>query len=711
MLLTVADERNVEQEELDLGQGTKAKVAEVEDDMDVDSFLEKGFFDAMDASDDEEGDDSEEEVSAPAGKSKATKDAQDDEDEMKQHKRDLEELKKDKRQAAFLEYLSKESPGLLDDMEMSDEEEAADEEEGASTQPLLTIAILDMWKSSLLNDKSVPALKRLTQAFRVVCHMNDNISNKGDSPEDTAADTRFSYRINDPEVFNEVIVFMISHFARAVTAILGKKAADMDVDGEDDKAARAGFNATRFPKWAKIKDVTRSFFANLHHFLNQLSDSKMLNFVLQHVEGLIKYLSPFSLLQKRFLKTLLNLWSSASAESVRIFAFFGLRKMAIELPYPFIDHVLKGVYLTYVRNCKFVNRTTWPLVNFLCNCVVEIYGLDFVSSYQHAFIYIRELASHLRNSYTSKKKAARKSIYNFQYVNSIWAWVKVLAAYPGQEALSLLHYPLVQLIQGTISYQPTNRYFPLRLRCVQMLNELSRSSKQYINAASYVLEILASSDMYKRPKASMEKSLDLRINLKVSKVAMGSKVYQDSIFDEAYDRLVEYLALYSRSIAFPELVFPVINALNKFKQATHNVSHSKRSKQLLDRIHSTVKLIQAKRNSVTFSAKEIANVSNFLGEQATPLTRMWDEVEAAAKAAAAQAAKEANAKLASSNGSKKHLISKDDEEAAEADDSSEDEQDDENDSEASELEILGSDDDMVQEIDDDLLSGEEEDEE
>lgn len=724
MFFTAADDNRVEHEELDLGQGPRAKVAEVEDEMDVDSFLEKGFFDAMDASDDEEGVDSDDEESEPSVKSKSAKtvkpDAQDEEDELKQHKRDLEELKKDKRQASFLEYLAKESPGLLEDLDMSDEgedgEAASGDEDGPSAQPVLTLAILEMWKTSVLKEKSVPALKRLTQAFRIVCHMNDNIDKKGDAPEETGADTRFSYRIADPEVFNDVIVFLISNFARALQTILGKKNTEMDVDEEDSKSAagKNGFNATRFPKWAKVKDVTRSFFANLIHFISQLSDSKMLTFVLQHLEGLIKYLSPFSLLQKRFLKVILNLWSSASAEAVRIFAFFSLRKMALELPYPFIDHVLKGVYLTYVRNCKFVNRTTWPLVNFLCNCVVEIYGLDFVSSYQHAFIYIRELASHLRNSYTSKKKAARKSVYNFQYINSIWAWVKILAAYPGQEALSLLHYPLVQLIQGTISYQPTNRYFPLRLRCVQMLNDLARASKQFINAASYVLEILASSDMYKHPKPSMEKSLDLRINLKVSKVAMGSKIYQDSIFDESYDRLVEYLALYSRSIAFPELVFPIINALNKFKQSTRNVSHSKRAKQLLERIHATVKLIQAKRNSVTFSAKEIANVSNFLGEQSTPLTKMWVEVEAAAKAEAALAAKEANAKLASSSaksGNKKHLIASQGDDDDE-DDSSDDEREaEDDDSEASELEILGSDDDMVQEIDGDMLSGEDEEEE
>lgn len=715
-----------------MGQGKaqkQPKSGELEDgEMDVDAFLEKGFFEAMDASDDEGSEGEEESSEEEEGEKKGTKkrreeEPQDIEDEMAQHKRDLEELRKDKKQASFLQYLEKESPGLLEDLGDSEEEEEDGEKQ---KHPELTMAMLEMWKKSFLGEKSVPAMKRLVQAFRMVSHMNDNVEGRGDAPDESSSDHRFSYRISDPSVFNEIIVLMVSQFSRGLQSILGKTLKPSDDDSEEEeggdgkssspnKKRTQGFNAARFPKFAKVKDVVRSYFANLHHFVGQLSEPKMLNFVLQHLEGLLKYLSPFGLLQKRFLKVLLGMWSSATAESVRILAFFCLRRMALELPYPFIDHVLKGVYLTYVRNCKFVNRTTVALVNFLSNCVVEIYGIDFVSSYQHAFVYIRELASHLRNSYTSKKKAARKSIYNFQYVNSINAWVQILAAYPQQEALSLLHYPLVQLIQGTIAYQPTNRYFPLRLRCVTMLNALARSSRLYINASSYLLEILSSSDMYKRPKPSMEKSLDLKTNLKVSKTAIASKIYQDSIFDETFDRLVEYLALFSKSIAFPELVFPIINALNKFKNATHNISHSKRVKTLLERIHASVKLIQSKRNSVSFSAKDIAAVSNFLGDQETPLTKLWDDVHASIIAAAASLASSSSKDPSQSkSSSKKHSSNQKNDSQMDAEEelSSEDSQDDDDDnSDASELEILGSDDDMLQEVDEDMMSEEEDEDE
>ena len=42
----------------------------------------------------------------------------------------------------------------------------------------------------------------------------------------------------------------------------------------------------------------------------------------------------------------------------------------------------QGLYLTYVRNAKFINEQSLPAITFMGNCVVELYGLDVNSSFQ-----------------------------------------------------------------------------------------------------------------------------------------------------------------------------------------------------------------------------------------------------------------------------------------------------------------------------------------
>ena len=60
--------------------------------------------------------------------------------------------------------------------------------------------------------------------------------------------------------------------------------------------------------------------------------------------------------------------------------------------------------MNFVKNTKFMSPKTRPVIVFMQNSLVEIFSLDSHLTYQHAFVYIRQLAIHLRNAIIRQKK-------------------------------------------------------------------------------------------------------------------------------------------------------------------------------------------------------------------------------------------------------------------------------------------------------------------
>lgn len=79
--------------------------------------------------------------------------------------------------------------------------------------------------------------------------------------------------------------------------------------------------------------------------------------------------------------------------------------------------MLQTMYVKYVENSKFVSIITLPGINFMRHSLVEIYLLDNNLAYHHAFLYIRQLAIHLRNAMTLKKKVVLSKNYIYIFIN------------------------------------------------------------------------------------------------------------------------------------------------------------------------------------------------------------------------------------------------------------------------------------------------------
>jgi len=87
-----------------------------------------------------------------------------------------------------------------------------------------------------------------------------------------------------------------------------------------------------------------------------------------------------------------------------VVAFLFLRDLCIRLGSDCLNECLKGLYKAYVMNCQFVNASKLQHIHFLRNCVIEFLRVDLPTAYQHAFVFIRQLAMILREALDMRTK-------------------------------------------------------------------------------------------------------------------------------------------------------------------------------------------------------------------------------------------------------------------------------------------------------------------
>merc|ERR1712223_496916 len=134
---------------------------------------------------------------------------------------------------------------------------------------------------------------------------------------------------------------------------------------------------------------------------------------------------------RNLIKTLINLWSTHSEDSVRVLAFMAILRLSRSVMSGdlkmLLESTMKQMCMAYIRNAKFTSPNTWPMIHFMRRSLAEIFALDPDLAYKHAFIYIRQLTIHLRNAMINnngseggsgkdqkKKENPLQTVYNWQ---------------------------------------------------------------------------------------------------------------------------------------------------------------------------------------------------------------------------------------------------------------------------------------------------------
>ncbi|XP_058798765.1 nucleolar complex protein 2 homolog isoform X2 [Phymastichus coffea] len=486
----------------------------------------------------------------------------------------------------------------------SDYEPADDESmEISSDSTKVTLKLLKDWQTEIQVDKSSKTIKYVVEAFHAALESISDAEHK-----------TTQYKVEGGAIFNGIIQLCIMQLPDAFKKFLKI----------GDQTSFEAHKAKRFPK---VKGVLKSYLASLIKVFESVSSPDIVSVLLKHLHSMLPFTQSFSSLRKPLLRILLKYWSSADEEIVRVVAFLCIVKIATTCKSAVLNGLQKTMYIKYVENAKFVSPNTLPGINFMRRSLVELYMLDTDCTYPNAFLYIRQLAIHLRNALTLKKKEHFQAVYNWQYINSLWFWADLIPVSKKHSMLRNLIYPLVQIIIGVIKLIPTIYYYPLRFHCVKMLINISRQANVFIPSLPFLTEILVQYDFNRKHKAVSMKPISLMCMLRVSKSQAQENGYKDAIIENLYELIMESAAKDSHTIYFADLYLVTITRLKNFLKKCHVVNYTRRMKQLLDRIEENRKFIENERAKRTFNLADLADVE--LWEQkiktgGTPIGKFYE---------------------------------------------------------------------------------------
>ncbi|KAL3923092.1 MAG: hypothetical protein SGILL_001850 [Bacillariaceae sp.] len=518
----------------------------------------------------------------------------DDEDILEAERRMKEEMKKlQSNDPEFHQFLQENEDSLLDygGEEHSDDEGGDDDQEmekkDESGSTVLTRNMLYKLEKAAFDSHGIKALRKLVNAFKSACHLTDGEDENGSKKNQ-------AYVIENSEIFDRLMVLSLSKFCDEFHYHLLRKEDDEDdVEFDHDKPVNPKV-LERSERWSSTKPIIFTFFKSVLHILSEAKEPELVVFVLKALANYIPYLTPFPRLADSMLKTLTALWSapidsSEDYQVVRLHAFLRIRQLALTQPFPFIEECLKKTYLAYAQRAKFATASSvtsaLPTLTFMGNCVVELYSLDYHSSYQHAFIYIRQLALHLR---TAMQKKTTDAVYCWQFLHCLKLWVAVvsencqshddedgdvaMASSGEDQLLRSLIFPLSQVILGTARLVPSTRYLPLRLHCVRLLQQLASSAEIFLPTTSILLDVFDLSELSQPPKkmhGSNVQPISLTLRLRADS-PLRTMEEMEMCISEVFVLLNRELDLYQYSAGFPEFSTRIAQRLKKFsKEARH----------------------------------------------------------------------------------------------------------------------------------------------
>jgi nucleolar complex protein 2 len=468
---------------------------------------------------------------------------------------------------------------------------AASSSSSAQHQTQLTVAMIDDIAQRAVMEQDARATRDLVHALRAAV----NTAGAGKAAHTEQVLEKMKFAIDSVDVYHRVLIASLRRLPQLLVAEPAQVQAAKRARDADETTVRttAGLRLRN----RRLVQVALSAMLRL---LPLLRTRSLQVFAMRCARAWVPLFVPFPKHSKALVKALLSLWATSEDAGVQLVAFLRIRQCALEMPVALAaDRVLKGLYVGFLRATKALGGPTSAAgarlgqdasarLALMGNCVVEAAGLHPGLSYRHAFVYIRQLAVHLRAAMTNQTASNKDKVLRWQYVAAVQLWAAVLRAHAGISAttadgavlLKDLIFPLVQVATGLLRLAAGPSWHPLRLAVVESLVELQWATAQFIPLGGPLLEVITfavtgrgaavaggkteadhSTKASRRSKAATVESEKLASNLssllRIPGAKMGAKSMRDALLSKALALMSDWLRASFQSPAFPELAAPL----------------------------------------------------------------------------------------------------------------------------------------------------------